>query len=73
MQKIWKTAAAAMLASCAVIAPAEARDFDRVVAFGDSYADIGNVAALAPGLFNFTVYPTGRFSGGTNFVETLAG
>jgi outer membrane autotransporter protein len=62
----------AMLASCAFVAPAQARDFDRVVAFGDSYADIGNVAALAPGLFDFTVYPTGRFSGGTNFVDTLA-
>lgn len=72
MQGILKAATAAMLASCAIIAPAEARDFDRVVAFGDSYADIGNVAALAPGLFDFTVYPTGRFSGGTNFVDTLA-
>ncbi|MBA2932483.1 autotransporter domain-containing protein [Sphingomonas sp. CGMCC 1.13654] len=72
MQGISKAALAAMLASCAFAAPAMARDFDKVVAFGDSYADIGNVAALAPGLFNFTVYPTGRFSGGTNFVDTLA-
>jgi phospholipase/lecithinase/hemolysin/uncharacterized protein YhjY with autotransporter beta-barrel domain len=61
---------AAMLASCALAAPAMARDFDRVVDFGDSYADIGNVVALDPSLK--AIYPTGRFSGGTNFVDTLA-
>ncbi|MFS0736682.1 autotransporter domain-containing protein [Sphingomonas sp. 1P06PA] len=45
--------------------------FDRVVAFGDSYADIGNLFRLT-GQPVPAVYPTGRFSGGTNFVDTLS-
>jgi phospholipase/lecithinase/hemolysin/uncharacterized protein YhjY with autotransporter beta-barrel domain len=63
-----KAAMAAALGSC--VMPVQAQVFDRVVAFGDSYADIGNVVALDPSLK--ALYPTGRFSGGTNFVDTLA-
>jgi len=40
--------------------------------FGDSYADTGNAFAL--GYANpqaLAVYPTGRFSGGSNYIDTL--
>lgn len=72
MKHTFKAAMAVMLASCALTAPAQARGFDRVVAFGDSYADIGNVKTIL-GPFFPAEYPTGRFSGGTNFVDTIAG
>jgi uncharacterized protein YhjY with autotransporter beta-barrel domain len=45
----------------------------RIVVFGDSYADTGNAFAL--GYANpqaLAVYPTGRFSGGSNYIDTLA-
>ena len=72
-------------------APASAQQIDRIVTFGDSYADTGILRAailadpLADGsppslvqpqggikyiLTNF--YSTGRFSGGTNYIDTLA-
>ena len=54
-------------------APAGAQQIDRIVAFGDSYADTGNAFALGyanPGAL--AIYPTGRFSGGTNYIDTLA-
>jgi phospholipase/lecithinase/hemolysin/uncharacterized protein YhjY with autotransporter beta-barrel domain len=65
------------LAALAIAAPVEARRFDKVVAFGDSYADIGNVREILNGaglsaLYPEAEYPTGRFSGGTNFVDTIA-
>jgi hypothetical protein len=43
----------------------------RIVAFGDSYADDDNLFRIL-GIPNPPVYPTGRFSGGTNFVDTLS-
>src|SRR6266704_1890394 len=45
--------------------------FTTIQAFGDSYADIGNAFRLA-GVPNPPQYPTGRFSGGTNFVDTTS-
>ena len=53
-------------------APAQAQRVDHIVAFGDSYADDGNAFQLA-GIDPATtvVYTTGRFSGGTNYVDTL--
>ena len=61
--------------------PALAQHVDRIVAFGDSYGDTGiainTILAdpLAPAPLKSllsTLYPTGRFSGGTNYVDTLA-
>ena len=53
--------------------PAAAQQIDRIVAFGDSYADQDNAQQL--GLISPAVqplYPTGRFSGGSNYIDTLS-
>lgn len=63
-------ASAACLAAFAA-APASAQTIDRIVAFGDSYADDGNLFELI-GIPRPAPYPTGRFSGGTNFVDTIS-
>lgn len=61
--------------------PAAAQRVDRIVAFGDSYADtgIGRTTIITDILADPTlkaivtqVYPTGRFSGGTNYIDTLS-
>ena len=46
--------------------------FTGIQAFGDSYADTGNLWKFTGGIGQFPVYPTGRFSGGTNFVDTTS-
>ena len=63
---------ASLLAASALTAsPAAAQRVDHITAFGDSYADDGNFFQLV-GLVPFpTPYSTGRFSGGTNYVDTL--
>jgi len=66
---------ASLLAASALsfAAPAQAQRVDHIVAFGDSYADDGNAFELAGiPLPSTVVYTTGRFSGGTNYVDTLA-
>jgi len=75
--------AGALLAATAMTAaaPAAAQRIDRIVAFGDSYADDNNATSLIlanPATPAATraqlqqLYPTGRFSGGTNFIDTLS-
>jgi outer membrane lipase/esterase len=66
--------ACASLISFAVVAtPAAAQRIDRIIVFGDSYADIGNALRLAGvSPLSTGVYTTGRFSGGTNYVDTLS-
>ncbi len=57
-----------------IAAPAAAQEIDRIVAFGDSYADDGNffeLAGINPATGTSGVYTSGRFSGGTNYVDTL--
>ena len=66
--------AGALLAATALTfaAPVSAQRVDRIVAFGDSYADDGNFFALAGIPLPATgVYTTGRFSGGSNYIDTL--
>jgi outer membrane lipase/esterase len=46
--------------------------FTRIQAFGDSYADTGNLFKITGGIGQLPLYPTGRFSGGTNFVDTTS-
>src|SRR5205823_433743 len=55
---------------CLPLGQAQAQTvFGTIQAFGDSYADIGNLfKVIGPSPF----YPTGRFSGGTNFVDTTS-
>lgn len=66
-------ACASLIAMAAVATPASAQQIDRIIVFGDSYADTGNALRLA-GIDPLTtqVYTTGRFSGGTNYVDTLS-
>jgi outer membrane lipase/esterase len=67
---------ASVLAACATFSPmigeASAQTFFTTIqAFGDSYADTGNLFKIL-GVPNPPQYPTGRFSGGTNFVDTTS-
>ncbi|UFZ05640.1 autotransporter domain-containing protein [Bradyrhizobium ontarionense] len=56
-----------------LIGPASAQTtYTRIQAFGDSYADIGNLWTFTGGAGKLPLYPTGRFSGGTNFVDTTS-
>jgi outer membrane lipase/esterase len=63
--------AAATAAALAAATPASAQRVDRIVAFGDSYADDGNLWQLL-GIPPNQIYPNGRFSDSTNFVDTMA-
>src|SRR5450759_1166743 len=45
--------------------------FTGIQALGDSYADTGNLFKIL-GVPNPPQYPTGRFSGGTNFIDTTS-
>ncbi|MDE2361724.1 MAG: autotransporter domain-containing protein [Hyphomicrobiales bacterium] len=69
-----------VLSSCACAAAilcaagsASAQQFSSIKAFGDSYVDTGNLWKLLPPGSQLPLYPTGRFSGGTNYVDTLSG
>jgi outer membrane lipase/esterase len=62
-------AAAAVAAFTA--APASAQRVERIVAFGDSYTDDGNLFELL-GIARPAAYPNGRFSNGTNLIDTMA-
>jgi len=72
-KKFARAFACASLATIAVAStPVEAQHIQRIVVFGDSYADIGNALRLL-GINPITtqVYTTGRFSGGSNYIDTL--
>ena len=64
--------AATAISAASIATPAAAQRVDNIVAFGDSYADDGNLFQIIG--FNPApqVYPTGRFSGGTNYIDTLS-
>jgi outer membrane lipase/esterase len=64
---------ASAFAIAALPTPAAAQRVDRIIAFGDSYADQDNAQQLgliSPGFQ--PLYSTGRFSGGTNYIDTLS-
>ncbi|HKR25501.1 MAG TPA: autotransporter domain-containing protein [Allosphingosinicella sp.] len=63
--------AACSCAALAVATPAEAQRVTRIVAFGDSYADDGNLFQLL-GIPAPVPYFNGRFSDSTNFVDTMS-
>jgi outer membrane lipase/esterase len=57
--------------SLAATTPVIAQQFTRNVGFGDSYVDTGTIVNLV-GAPLTSYYPTGRFSGGTNFFDTTS-
>ena len=75
LRKSFRTAlgCASLIAMAAVATPASAQQIDRIIVFGDSYADTGNFFRLV-GIDPLTtqVYTTGRFSGGSNYIDTLS-
>ena len=73
--------ASAIALSALASSPAAAQNIDRIVAFGDSLADSGNALYFllnSPAVPAGTkaqlaaLYPTGRFSGGTNYIDSLS-
>lgn len=64
-------AAALALACISCASKAQPEKIARIVVFGDSYADDGNIFRLL-GSPPPRLYPRGRFSDGTNFVDTMA-
>ncbi|MBW0006768.1 MAG: autotransporter domain-containing protein [Sphingomonas sp.] len=73
MSKYRRVSRALACASLVALAtPAAAQEISRIVVFGDSYADTGNALRLAGVNPQTTgIYTTGRFSGGSNYVDTL--
>ncbi len=63
---------AAVVAVAAAPRGAGAQQIETIVAFGESYADDGNLFEILGFNPAPAVYPTGRFSGGTNYIDTLA-
>ena len=72
---------ASALAATSIAAPATAQRIDNIIAFGDSYPDFGiarttiiNDPAANPAYQALVaqIYPTGRFSGSTNYIDTLS-
>src|SRR6188508_233316 len=63
---------ASVAALAMIAAPAQAQRVNNIVAFGDSYADTGNLFEILGFNPQPLVYPTGRFSGGTIYVDTLS-
>ena len=62
--------AAFALTACSAPAASEAPRIERIVAFGDSFADDGNIFELV-GTRPPRLYPKGRFSDGLNFVDAM--
>jgi outer membrane lipase/esterase len=65
---------ATALAAASIATPASAQRVDEIIAFGDSLADDGNLFQILPAVppQAAQTYPTGRFTGGTNYVDTLS-
>lgn len=59
---------------------AQAQQFSSIVAFGDSYADNGNIQTIMATIPAYSstlttinaIYPNGRFSDATNYIDTLS-
>ncbi|MFL6775407.1 MAG: autotransporter domain-containing protein [Sphingomicrobium sp.] len=73
-RRIARALACVSLSSISALAtPAAAQQIDRIVVFGDSYADIGNALRLGNiSPISTQIYTTGRFSGGSNYIDTLS-
>ena len=80
-RRLAKMLSVSLIALAALPAPAAAQHIERIVAFGDSLADQGNAIQLllsnpatpAPLKAQLQqLYPTGRFSGGVNYIDRLS-
>lgn len=65
------SACVAILAGCGLDAPPPARPFDRLIVFGDSLSDTGNIA-LESSIVPAPPYAPGRFSNGEVWIERVA-
>ena len=65
---------ATALAAVSTTTPAAAQRVDNIIAFGDSLADDGNLFQILPVVppQAAQTYPTGRFTGGSNYIDTLS-
>jgi len=63
--------AALVVAACAFAGSATAQDYDRLVVFGDSLSDNGNLFLATGGAQPPAPYYQGRFSSGPVFTELL--
>jgi phospholipase/lecithinase/hemolysin len=69
-----RAAAAALLGVCGVLMSTAALAYSKVVVFGDSLSDNGNLSSLFAGFVPApSVYDDGRFTNGDVAVEVLAG
>jgi len=66
--------AATAISAVSIATPASAQRVDRIIAFGDSLADDGNLFQILPAIppQAAQTYSTGRFTGGTNYIDTLS-
>ena len=66
--------AATAISAAFIAAPASAQRVDNIIAFGDSLADDGNLFQILPVVppQAAQTYSTGRFTGGTNYIDTLS-
>ena len=66
--------AATALSATTIATPAAAQRVDNIIAFGDSLADDGNLFQILPAIppQAAQTYSTGRFTGGTNSIDTLS-
>ena len=73
MNRALAHAAGVAAAAVCLTGPVSAQSFTRIVAFGDSYVDTGNLWTFLLPDTQLPLYPTGRFSGGSNYIDTLTG
>lgn len=77
MKRLFRRSAllACAVSACLSSSLASAQTFTNIVVFGDSFVDQGNMVALVapinPAIAVY--YPTGRFTGGANMIDSLAG
>jgi len=70
----WRPLANGVLIALLFALPALAGPFSRLIVFGDSLSDVGNIDQVSPSFFKFPgpYYYDGRFSNGPVYVEALA-
>ena len=70
---LWYYLMAAFLSMAGVAAYATTPTYDKLIVFGDSYCDVGNIFALTGGAEPAAPYYNGRFSNGPIWLDHVAG